>query len=126
MRAHEADILVGYGQSLSSAHVAPDDATAFLANLIHSGRTNLAEVAKLDEELVKIEREVALLKEKAEDRKGAAHAKVTAVLFAQQAATIELRLVYRTCAFHALGILSRLRCGSGGRGLVAGELRLAR
>jgi hypothetical protein len=89
-------MLVGYGQSLSSATVTPEDASSFLASFIQSGSSNLAAASRLAEELVHIDREIAAVKKQMGERRGSAHGQVTAVLSAQRATSVQLRLAYST------------------------------
>jgi hypothetical protein len=98
VRGHEADILVQYGKSLSGEHVSPETAAVFLDTFVEKGRANLEATAKLEQDIVDLERRIGKLLDKQSEKKGSAHAEVTLTLVAGEEASIELKLIYRELA----------------------------
>jgi hypothetical protein len=83
--------------SLKGTDVDPDTATSFLTTFVQSGQDNIQAVAKLDDEIISIERELKQLQDQAAERKGDADGHIAVVLHAKVATTVELRLTYRQC-----------------------------
>jgi hypothetical protein len=97
VRIQEANILVQYGMSLKGDQVSPDQASAFISSFVKSGQENIHAAAKLEEEILTIDREIGTFATKVAEKKGRTDGDVCIVVSSRVATTAELRLTYSQC-----------------------------
>lgn len=93
----EADLLLGYGRSLSGEHVSIDKMAEFLTSFRKEKLSSLAATKELDEKIHVLDRKIQ--EEQERQTKGKSNGKVTIVLHADEDSTVSLRLTYSELLF---------------------------
>ncbi|KAG6907376.1 hypothetical protein DXG01_009105 [Tephrocybe rancida] len=94
VREHEADLFVNYAKNLTGEHVTPSQMSTFLESLVEQSRKNSNEVTELDEKIIVVDRQIKRETERKVSKKGDTRGKVSIVLGADNACTVELKLTY--------------------------------
>jgi hypothetical protein len=91
---HQADLLVGYGKTLSGEHITPSAMAQFLDSFAEQGCENAAAVSLLDQKILEIDRQIEKEMEKKVLKKGETKRQVTVVIAVEENGPVELKLTY--------------------------------
>lgn len=94
LRENEGQLLIHYAQSLKGEHISPSEMLEFMGNFTTQSNKILDTVAKLDEELVAINRQIADEEKKSKMKKGNTRGRVDIVIAADTGAQVDLILTY--------------------------------
>ncbi|TFK18768.1 hypothetical protein FA15DRAFT_728825 [Coprinopsis marcescibilis] len=94
IRLNEKMILLQYAESLKGEHVPPTQMIEFMKIYITQSHRNVEEVAKLEEELLAVDRNIGKEEEKVMMKKGQANGRVDIVVAADGEVQVDLVLTY--------------------------------
>ncbi|KAF8260764.1 hypothetical protein EI94DRAFT_1833686 [Lactarius quietus] len=83
-----------YSKTLVGESVSPDRAETFFENLLTQSQTLRTQRVELEEEILQLTRQIAVLSSAAEKKQGKSDGEVTVVIMVKQATEIELKLTY--------------------------------
>lgn len=87
-------LLRDYGKTLSGDHVTPADADTFIDQYIARGSTLARTVAKLDEEILQLQREIDDITTKSSINRGEANGRVNVAIMTKMETEVILKLIY--------------------------------
>ncbi|KAF8903747.1 hypothetical protein CPB84DRAFT_1677822 [Gymnopilus junonius] len=94
IREHEYQILLQYAKTLTGEHITPTQMTQFMESFIEQRCKAVDAATELNEQIVKITRDIEVAKEKAASKEGKALGQVDIVIFADTETTVALKLTY--------------------------------
>ncbi|KAF8266027.1 hypothetical protein EI94DRAFT_1587080 [Lactarius quietus] len=86
--------MTNYSNTLAGDTVSPHRAETFFENLLTRSQTLRSQHVELEEEILQLTRQIAVLSSAEEKRQGKSDGEVTVVIIAKQAIEIELKLTY--------------------------------
>ncbi|KZV76705.1 hypothetical protein PENSPDRAFT_646156 [Peniophora sp. CONT] len=89
-----ATLLRDYGKTLSGEHITPADADTFLDRYLARGSALARTVAKLDEEILQVKREIEDITAEGSLKKGETAGKVNVTVMAKSQTEVLLKLIY--------------------------------
>lgn len=91
---HQANLLVGYGKTLSGEHITPSAMIQFMENFVEQGRKNAVAVSALDEKILDIDRQINEEISKKSLKKGETKRRITVIIAVEESGPVELKLTY--------------------------------
>ncbi|TFK16660.1 hypothetical protein FA15DRAFT_676612 [Coprinopsis marcescibilis] len=94
IRLQEKTLLLQYAESLKGEHVPPTQMIEFMKTYITQSQKNVEEVAKLDAEILGVDRDIGKEEEKVMTKKGQVNGRVDVVIVADGEVKVDLVLTY--------------------------------
>ena len=94
MREKEARMLARYGETLSSEHVQPKDAIAFMESFVSQSERNSRTLMGLEQQIQGVQEQIRKEKLKISEHKGNTYTRVGMVVATDQGGPVQLKLTY--------------------------------